>query len=80
MGSGTNFPGDILPRQEKTVMGSYYGTADPARDFPKYAQMMADGVLPLDKLITQRYALSQINEAYSDMLSGATARGVVVFA
>lgn len=79
MGSGTNFPGAILTRQEKTVMGSYYGTADPARDFPLYAQMMADGRLPLDKLVTRRYRLDQIAEAYEDMLTGRTARGVVVF-
>ena len=79
MGSGTNFPGAILTRQEKTVMGSYYGTSDPARDFPLYAQMMADGRLPLEKLVTRRYALEQINEAYEDMLAGRTARGVVVF-
>jgi Zn-dependent alcohol dehydrogenase len=79
MGSGTNFPGAILTRQEKTVMGSYYGTSDPARDFPLYAQMMADGRLPLEKLVTKRYKLEQINEAYEDMLAGRTARGVVVF-
>lgn len=79
MGSGTNFPGAILTRQEKTVMGSYYGTADPARDFPLYAQMMVDGRLPLAKLVSRRYRLDQINEAYADMLSGATTRGVVVF-
>lgn len=79
MGSGTNFPGAILTRQEKTVMGSYYGTADPARDFRLYAQMALDGRLPLEKLVTRTYALERINEAYADMLAGRTARGAVVF-
>ncbi len=79
MGSGTNFPGAILTRQEKTVMGSYYGTANPARDFPHYAEMALDGRLPLDKLVTRTYTLDQINEAYADMLAGRTARGAVVF-
>ena len=37
MGSSTNFPGAILTRQEKTVTGCYYGTANPARDFPLLA-------------------------------------------
>ena len=32
MGSGTNFPGAIIARQEKTVTGSYYGTANTARE------------------------------------------------
>jgi Zn-dependent alcohol dehydrogenase len=79
MGSGTNFPGAILTRQEKTVMGSYYGTANPGVDFPLYAEMYSDGKLPLDRLVTQRYRLEQINEAYDDMLRGRGARGVVVF-
>lgn len=79
MGSGTNFPGAVLTRQEKTVMGSYYGTANPARDFPHYAQMMADGRLPLDKLVSHRYRLEDIRQAYQDMLDGRTTRGVVTF-
>lgn len=79
MGSGTNFPGAVLTRQEKTVMGCYYGTADPARDFPLYASWYLDGSLPLDRLITRRYELDQINEAYADLVAGRNARGVVVF-
>ena len=78
-GSATNIPGARLVREEKTVMGSYYGTADTARDFPKYAKMFQDGELPLDKLVSHRYSLDQINEAYQDMLTGKSTRGVVVF-
>jgi len=79
MGSATNFPGAILTRQEKTVMGCYYGTSNPARDFPLYAQWYRDGRLPLDRLVTHRYSLDQINEAYADLIAGKNARGVVVF-
>jgi S-(hydroxymethyl)glutathione dehydrogenase/alcohol dehydrogenase len=78
-GSSTNIPGARLVREEKTVMGSYYGTADTARDFPKYAQMYREGKLPLDQLVSHRYSLDQINEAYADMLTGVSTRGVVVF-
>jgi Zn-dependent alcohol dehydrogenase len=66
-------------REEKTVMGSYYGTSHPAVDFPKYAQMYLDGKLPLDKLVSHRYSLEEINQAYADMLSGESTRGVVMF-
>lgn len=79
MGSGTNLPGAILTRQEKTVTGSYYGTANTARDFPLYADLYLKGKLDLDRLISRTYSLDQINEAYADMLSGETARGVIVF-
>lgn len=79
MGSGTNLPGSVIVRQEKTIMGSYYGTAHAPRDFVRYAHEYEKGSLPLDRLITKTYSLDQINEAYADMLSGATARGVVTF-
>ncbi len=79
VGTATNIPGAALTRQEKTVMGSYYGTANPARDFPLYADLYKRGRLDLDRLITKTYDLGQINEAYADMLSGSISRGVVLF-
>lgn len=79
MGSDTNLPGAIITRQEKTVTGSYYGTANTARDFPLYAGLYKQGKLDLDRLVSRTYPLEQINEAYSDMLSGEIARGVIVF-
>ncbi|MBX3112923.1 MAG: Zn-dependent alcohol dehydrogenase [Fimbriimonadaceae bacterium] len=79
VGSATNLPGAVLVRQEKTVMGSYYGTADAARDFPLYAGHYLAGRLPLDQLVSRTYSLDEINVAYQDMLQGRVARGVVVF-
>jgi Zn-dependent alcohol dehydrogenase len=79
MGSATNLPGAIITRQEKTVTGSYYGTANTARDFPLYADLYLNGKLDLGRLVSKTYRLEQINEAYADMLSGALARGVIVF-
>jgi S-(hydroxymethyl)glutathione dehydrogenase/alcohol dehydrogenase len=77
MGSSTNLPGALITRQEKTVMGTYYGTADPFRDFPLYAGLYMAGKLPLERLITRTYPLEGINEAFEDMLGGKTARGVI---
>ncbi|MBI3832251.1 MAG: Zn-dependent alcohol dehydrogenase [Planctomycetes bacterium] len=78
MGSATNIPGAILTRQEKTVMGSYYGTADTARDFPRFAELFLQGKLPLDRLVSRTFKLEEINEAFAEMLKGETARGVIV--
>ena len=78
MVSGTNLPCAIITRQEKTVTGTYYGSANPARDFPRYAELYQRGQLDLDRLVSRTYPLEQINEAYADMLAGDTARGVVV--
>lgn len=79
MGSATNLPGAIITRQEKTITGSYYGSANPARDFPLYAALYRRGLLDLDRLISRTYSLDQINEAYADMLGGEIARGLILF-
>jgi S-(hydroxymethyl)glutathione dehydrogenase/alcohol dehydrogenase len=79
MGTGTNLPGSVLVRQEKTVKGSYYGTVSPQRDFPLFLDLYMAGRLQLDQLVTRQYTLEQINQAYEDMLSGEVARGVIVF-
>jgi NDMA-dependent alcohol dehydrogenase len=78
-GSGTNLPGALITRQEKTVLGTYYGSANPARDFPLYADLYLQGRLDLDRLVSRRYVLEQINEAYAEMLGGSIARGLIVF-
>ncbi|MBI3270919.1 MAG: Zn-dependent alcohol dehydrogenase [Planctomycetes bacterium] len=79
MGTATNLPGAVLVRKELTVKGSYYGTCRPARDFARIAAWYREGRLDLERLISRTYRLDEINEAYADMLSGATARGVIVF-
>ncbi len=79
MGSATNLPGAVLTRQEKTVAGCYYGSAHPARDFPRYAELYLQGRLDLDRLITRTYPLEQINEAFADLLAGRLARGVIAW-
>jgi NDMA-dependent alcohol dehydrogenase len=79
MGSSTNLPGAIITRREKTIKGSYYGSANVARDFPKFAGLYLNGKLDLDRLVSKTYPLEQINEAYADMLGGEIARGVIVF-
>jgi S-(hydroxymethyl)glutathione dehydrogenase/alcohol dehydrogenase len=78
MGTATNFPSAVVTRQEKTIKGSYYGTIYAPRDFPLLLELYKNEKLNLDDLITRRYRLDQINEAYRDMLAGELARGIVV--
>lgn len=79
MGSGTNLPGAVIVRQEKTIKGSYYGSVHARRDFPLFLDLYMAGKLPLDRLVTHHYALDQINEAFAAMLGGSGARGVIRF-
>ena len=79
MGSATNLPGAIITRQEKTVTGTYYGSACLLYTSPSPRDLYRRGLLDLDHLISRTYALEQINDAYADMLSGQIARGLILF-
>ena len=79
VGSGTNLPGAIITRTEKVIRGSFYGSVLPQRDFPMFLDLYSRGKLMLDELVTRRYRLDEINEAYQDMLTGDVARGIIEF-
>ena len=78
MGTQTSFPSAEIARKEWTIKGSYYGTVNAQRDFPMLLDLYKAGKLNLDDLITRRYSLEQINNAYQDMLKGELARGVIL--
>ena len=61
------------------IIGSYYGSANAARDFPLYAELYLAGRLDLDRLISRSWSLEHINDAYEEMLGGGVARGVIEF-
>jgi NDMA-dependent alcohol dehydrogenase len=78
MGTGTNLPGAVITRQEKTIRGSYYGTINARRDFPLFLDLYMAGRLKLDELVSQEYRLADINTAFDAMLTGSVARGVLI--
>jgi len=43
----------------RRILGSNYGFADPAIDFPRYAQLVLDERLPVDRLIDRRIGLAR---------------------
>jgi len=64
---------------EKNLKGTLYGMANPHHDIPRILELYKAGRMYLDELVTRRYTLSEINEGYSDMLSGKNIRGVIDF-
>ena len=69
---------DIV-RNEKTLRGTYYGSARSQTDMPKMVDLYLSGKLNLDDLVVRNYSLDQINEAYGDMDQGEIGRGAIVF-
>lgn len=62
-----------------TLVGSNYGGAVPAVDFPRIAKLYLAGKLPLDELISDRIALEDINDAFGAMRRGERTRTVIAF-
>jgi len=54
----------------KNIRGTWGGSSDPDRDVPLFAELHLAGKLPLEKLITQRYRLEEINSALDDLEAG----------
>ena len=66
-----------LVATERTVKGSYMGSASPLRDIPRYLDLFRAGRLPVDRLRTETLPLDEINEAFDRMVSGTSVRDVV---
>ncbi|MFJ8025473.1 alcohol dehydrogenase catalytic domain-containing protein [Streptomyces sp. NPDC096311] len=66
-----------LVATERTVRGSYMGSASPRRDIPRYLELYRAGRLPVDRLRSAAVPLDDINRAFDRMASGASVRDVV---
>ncbi len=68
------FPALSFPRMERRVLGSEYGSAFPPHDFPLILDLHRQGVLPLEKLISHRMRLDDVNDAFELMKQGGSRR------
>ena len=68
-----------ITAEARTIVGSYLGSAVPARDIPTYARLWREGKLPVEELITSRISLSGINEAMDQLADGKAVRQVILF-
>lgn len=66
--------------RSRYVTGDMGGSSVPTRDFPMYIRWYQRGTFPLDKLVSRRYKLEQINEALADLERGDIfGRAIVVY-
>jgi len=61
----------------RRILGSNYGFADPAVDFPRYARWHLDGRLPVERLIDRRVGLDGIEAAFDRLRAGDGLRQVL---
>jgi alcohol dehydrogenase (nicotinoprotein) len=68
----------MLIGYQRHIQGALYGACNPLYDIPRLLGLYRSGDIKLDELITRRYSLDEINQAYRDLLDGKNIRGVIV--
>lgn len=74
-----NLPAVSLVVEERSLKGSYMGSAVPSRDIPRFIAMYRAGSLPVDRLLTHRLKLDEINQGFDRLARGEAVRQVICF-
>ena len=70
-------PAVTLTGEERTIRGSYMGSAVPIRDLPRYIGLYRRGLLPVDRLVTHRMGLEDINLGMDRLHQGQAIRQLI---
>jgi Zn-dependent alcohol dehydrogenase len=73
-GSVAMFP---FVMQEKRLIGSVYGSGNPATDIPRLVSLYQEGRLKLGELVSRTYTLDKVNDALDALAASDGARGVI---
>ena len=63
---------------EKSIIGSYYGSADPAETFPGLVELVRSGRLDLAEVVSDLIELDGVEDAFERLRRGEGQRSVVV--
>ncbi len=70
-------PALSIPRGERRVLGSLYGSSKPEREFPRTLELWRAGRLPLERLVSHTLPLADVGRAFELMQSGDALRVVL---
>lgn len=73
-------PALTLIGEERTLKGSYMGSAVPMRDIPRYISLFKRGKLPVDKLMSGTIRLDDINKGFDRLKNASVIRQIISFA
>jgi S-(hydroxymethyl)glutathione dehydrogenase/alcohol dehydrogenase len=62
---------------DRTIKGSYYGSAQALRDFPRFIALIESGRLDLGSMVSQRLPLDRLEDAFETMRTGDAIRSVI---
>jgi S-(hydroxymethyl)glutathione dehydrogenase/alcohol dehydrogenase len=63
--------------EDRTVKGSYYGSARVTRDFARFIELIETGRVDLGGMVTRHFPLDDVNGAIAAMRNGEVVRGVI---
>jgi S-(hydroxymethyl)glutathione dehydrogenase/alcohol dehydrogenase len=72
-------PAAMIALENKTIVGTLYGSANVRTDFVKLIEFAKKGDLELKKMVSRRIKIEEINDAFRAMLEGEVIRSVVVY-
>mgnify|MGYP001033878137 CR=1 FL=1 len=78
-GTRTSIDPQDMMLMNKTLCGTVFGSCNPRTDIPLLATLYDAGRLQLDEMVTKRYQLDDVNQAYEDLAGGELIRGVIDF-
>jgi alcohol dehydrogenase len=68
-----------LVAEERTIKGSYMGSAVPRRDIPRFISMYQAGLLPVEKLHSHDLKLDEINSGFDRLAKAEVVRQLIRF-
>lgn len=71
-------PGTNLVAEERTIKGSYVGSCVPSRDIPRFIALHQQGLLPVNRLMSERIGFDEINEGFDRLADGVAVRQILV--
>lgn len=63
----------------RSLIGSYLGSAVPARDIPRFVALWRAGRLPIEALVSATIGLDQINDGMDELADGNAVRQIIEF-
>ncbi|MFE5410964.1 alcohol dehydrogenase catalytic domain-containing protein [Microbacterium sp. NPDC056569] len=69
----------LLTAEARTIVGSYLGSAVPSRDIPRYVELWRAGRLPLERLVSSRIGLDDLDAAMDRLAAGGELRQLITF-
>lgn len=73
-------PAVQITAEERTLRGSFMGSAVPRRDIPRFIELYRAGLLPVDALLSRTIALEDINAGFDALAAGEAVRQLITFA